>query len=253
MNGSTRPRILIVLTTMALGCAGWTQEPARIETTLNVDLVSKYVWRGIVYVNDWAVQPSVEFAWGQWTLNLWGNLEPTDWNRNAYPSNPQGRFTEFDATVEYAGVWQGGTWRASVVDYRFPVTGWSPYREWTVAIARETQAGAAEIELTSELGSKTGTSLRLVLSKSVPFGDERSLDVEAEAAYGDARSNGFLYAAPKSGFSFAGLHLSSTHDLGRGWSVTPALHFTTLVDRAMLAGQPRRTNAWLGVSVSRKL
>lgn len=236
-----------------VSATGLAQERSRIETTLNVDLVSKYVWRGIVYVNDWAIQPSVEFAAGGWTLNFWGNLEPTDWNRNAYPSNPRGRFTEFDASLEYAGTWRDGSWRIGLVDYAFPGTGWAPYREWWVALGRETESGSAELELTSQLGSPTGTSLRLVLSRAVPFVRERTLDVEAEIAYGDARSNGFLYAAPKSGFSFAGIHIGTTQNLGRGWSVTPSLHATTLLDRAMLAGQPRRTNVWLGVGVSCKL
>lgn len=229
------------------------QERPRLETSLNVDVVSKYVWRGIPYVNDWAIQPSVEFAWGGWTLGFWGNHEPTDWNRGTYPTNPRGRFTEFDTSLEYAGSCREGSWRAGLVDYAFPGTGWAAYREWWFAFGRETAAGTVELELTSQLGSRTGTSLRLVFSRAIPFGNAPSLDIEAEMAYGDARSNAFLYGAPKSGLSFAGVHVGTTRELGEGWSLTPSLHFTTLLDRAMLAGQPRRTNLWLGVGVARKL
>ena len=47
--------------------------PAFADTTVGVDAVSKYVWRGTAVGDGVAVQPSVDYALNGTTIGLWGS------------------------------------------------------------------------------------------------------------------------------------------------------------------------------------
>tara|TARA_R110000765_G_scaffold341734_2_gene431860 strand:- start:237 stop:875 length:639 start_codon:yes stop_codon:yes gene_type:complete len=47
--------------------------PAFADTTVGVDAVSKYVWRGTAIGDGVAVQPSVDYALNGTTIGLWGS------------------------------------------------------------------------------------------------------------------------------------------------------------------------------------
>ena len=49
--------------------------PAFADTTVGVDAVSKYVWRGTAIGDGVAVQPSVDYALNGTTIGLWGSYD----------------------------------------------------------------------------------------------------------------------------------------------------------------------------------
>jgi hypothetical protein len=78
------------------------------------------------------------------------------------------------------------------------------------------------------------------------------LDVEARIAYADAANNSYYYASDRSGF--ADLFLSAAFPISSGSNVAyiPSLNFATLLSNSLLAGQPERTNFWLGLTLRYK-
>lgn len=80
----------------------------------------------------------------------------------------------------------------------------------------------------------------------------QEVELNAELSFGDARSNNFYFGSSKAGFAELQLTASTSIDLGDRLSLTPALHYSTLLDRGLLAGQPRRTNLWMSISLGFK-
>jgi len=67
--------------------------PVDVEAELPV--YSKYVWRGMVNVDDYVLQPAAEVGLLGFELGFWGNLDLTDVNDQSW------KFTEIDWTLGY--------------------------------------------------------------------------------------------------------------------------------------------------------
>jgi hypothetical protein len=71
------------------------------EFHAELDVVNKYVSRGLVAVDDPVLQPCVGMAWGGFDLCLWGNLDTTDYGAGRY-NNREWRFSETDVCLTYS-------------------------------------------------------------------------------------------------------------------------------------------------------
>jgi uncharacterized protein (TIGR02001 family) len=108
----------MVLATLALGAsaalaedkdAGWKVDAAAAYN-------SKYIWRGIMQVDDPVLQPSLNLNKGGFTFNVWGSYDLTD--KNGHKNN----FTEIDLTAEYAFSFGDLSVPVGVINYQFPNT-----------------------------------------------------------------------------------------------------------------------------------
>ncbi|MCC7435635.1 MAG: hypothetical protein IT363_13190 [Methanoregulaceae archaeon] len=228
------------------------QKPFEIEAELTV--ASKYVWRGINLVNDWVIQPGVTVSRGPISVGLWGNFEPTNWNLPNYTSTPRGRVTELDFTLEYTRTVGTAEWSLGIVDYQFPGTGEGRYQEWFATVELGDVWGSPYLNLYTGNNSYSGTYVTLGVTHALSSQLAGLLEVElnAELSYGDARSNNFYFGSSKAGFADLQLTASTSIGLGDRLNLAPALHYSTLFDRGLLAGQPRRTNLWMSVSLGFK-
>ncbi|MBI4797619.1 MAG: hypothetical protein HY794_02550 [Desulfarculus sp.] len=77
---------------------------------------SKYIWRGIMLVNDPVLQPSLNVNKGGFTFNVWGNWDLT--NKN----NRKNNFSEIDLTAEYAFRFGDFSFPVGIIHYLFPNT-----------------------------------------------------------------------------------------------------------------------------------
>jgi hypothetical protein len=75
---------------------------------ISADLVSRYVWRGVEFGNSPAIQPSLTYTKGGFSLGAWGN----------YSFNTNTRGTELDIFAAYA--FDFGL-SITVTDYYFPI------------------------------------------------------------------------------------------------------------------------------------
>lgn len=239
----------LALTAVFLSSFAFAQEAPKIQTSLDVTLLNKYVWRGVNYVNDFVLQPNVAFSMQGFTLSFWGNLELTNWNAPNYPRNPAGRLTEIDATLEYGQAFSMGAWKVGYIDYQFPGTGSGRYGELYAGAELES---AFSPSITIYKGTKSGMGTYVELGGSHEFeGAGQALTLAGVLGYGDKKSNSFFYGNAKNAFTHVQLDLSTAFKAGHGWSLTPSISYSTLLERNHLGGQPRRSNLSLGLTMSR--
>ncbi len=225
-------------------------KPFEIEAELTV--APKYVWRGINIVNDWVIQPGVTVSRGGFSLGVWMNFEPTNWNLPNYNQAPRGRVTEMDVTLEYSKSIGVAEASVGVVDYQFPGTGGRRYQEFFGSVGLSHLWGSPELRVFT--GSRSGTYATVSVSHELPgtyFG-QGGIELDASLSFGDARSNNFYYGSRKTALSDLELTASKSFGFGDRLSLTPAVHFATLLDRSLNAGQPRRSNLWFSISVGAK-
>ncbi|MFH1058781.1 MAG: TorF family putative porin [Pseudomonadota bacterium] len=85
--------------------------------------MSKYIWRGIMQVDDPTLQPSLNIAKNGFTFNVWGNWDLTDKNGR------KNKFSEIDLTAEYAISLGDFSVPVGVIHYLFPNTSFEPTTE----------------------------------------------------------------------------------------------------------------------------
>lgn len=213
-------------------------KPFDIEAELAV--ASKYMWRGTTIVNDWVIQPGVTVSRGPYSIGIWGSFEPTNWNLANYTQAPRGRFTELEWTFAYTRSVGSAEWNVGLIDYQFPGTGWQRYQEWFASVELGDLWGSPYLTLWTGNNSYSGTYATLGLTRTLPtqVGGGWEVELNAELSYGDARSNNYYYGAAKAGFTDLHVTASTFVGLGDRLSLTPALHYSTLLDRGRSPGNP---------------
>lgn len=224
---------------------------AHLDLEVSADLASKYVWRGINLVNAPVFQPSVSLELRGLKLTMWGSCELTNWNAPNYPRAPAGRFTEFDSTAQYSGKFGDAGWSLGIIDYQFPGTGSKRYEECFGSFGFDSAWGSPSLTLYRGNNRFSGIYATLAMSRSIPtrLVRSREIDLGIELSYGDAQCNKFLYGCDAASLTDVHLHAGTELALGRGWTLTPSLHFSSLLRAGLLDGQPRRTNVWLNLNV----
>ncbi len=96
--------LLAVITALTLClCArdGFTQRPAKsaLGGGADVGIVSKYIWRGYIQNDDFALQPDVYLSFGNFLASVWGSLDMTD--RDEIGIDSRGDFSEIDYVLQY--------------------------------------------------------------------------------------------------------------------------------------------------------
>ncbi len=239
---------------VALTAGAIAQEKPKIDATLDVDISSKYVWRGVNFVNDWVLQPSVAFSSSGFKFSVWGNMELTGWNSGVYPKSPKNRFTEFDTSLEYRGAHGKGDWWLGYVDYQFPGTGAARFQEWYGGVSLDQSWGAPALTVYKGANANVGTYLTLGVTRSVKTGltgKMSTCDLCALIGYGDKKGNNFLYGSNKAGFTDLNLSATTSFEIGKGWTFTPSVNYSTLLEKSLRAGLPRRSNIWLNFGFTR--
>jgi len=88
-----------------------------LSTSVSAAFMSKYVWRGQLLNDDFVMQPSVGFGYGNLSASLWGNVDMTDYHDTDW------EFTEYDWTVGYADKVPGLdflNYSVGMIYYHFP-------------------------------------------------------------------------------------------------------------------------------------
>lgn len=91
-------------------------KPPEWKVDATATYTSKYIWRGIMQLNDPALQPSLNINKGGFTFNVWGSYDLTGKN------NHKNKFTEIDLTAEYAFTFGDFSFPVGIISYQFPNT-----------------------------------------------------------------------------------------------------------------------------------
>ena len=90
--------------------------PAQAQSVdLGADVMSRYVWRGTDFGNAAAIQPSLSFSSGGFTVGAWGSFDIS-------PVNGSSAVNENDLYASYAFETSAGTFSVSVTDFYFSNT-----------------------------------------------------------------------------------------------------------------------------------
>lgn len=106
---------------------------SNVEFTVGADLVSRYVWRGSDYGNSAALQPTVEFAAGNFALGAWGSFALSGFEA----------FNEADLYASYG--FEFGL-SLGISDYYYPGSRWGEFGD-------KVSSHALELNLGYEIGN----------------------------------------------------------------------------------------------------
>jgi len=105
MKTSSLPRTITLILLLALGIKGFASDTLRVNLSVGTDLVSHYVWRGLLLSNSPSIQPSMSVSYGGFAFGSWAS----------YSINPA-EFQEVDLFLTYSK----GSFTIGVNDYYNP-------------------------------------------------------------------------------------------------------------------------------------
>ncbi len=114
--------------------AGVMAEATHAQVGMNMDIMSRYVWRGADFGNSPSIQPEITYGYG--------GLEIGSWAAVATTGNPDGY--EVDWFANYTFETGSGDFSLYLIDYTFPVPGTGDYFS---SEAHFLEAGAGVSEL----------------------------------------------------------------------------------------------------------
>ncbi|HOF65887.1 MAG TPA: hypothetical protein PLX54_02245 [Candidatus Fermentibacter daniensis] len=246
-------RYLVILIVSAL----FLQASAGIlpfSVTADVTWNSKYVWRGLPCDEESVLQPSLFLSLTGLTAGVWGNVEMTDVNELTEEDDRMGVFTEIDYYLGYeidlllAGVGIG------VGYYDYPntevessaelyLTGYAkvPFSP-TVTIYQ----GIKESEgmYVSVSGSQDLCSMSLAPAISM------TPALTANLGWGNKVHNNYNFGVDKPAMTDLTLGLAAPVGIGPVVKLTPALHYSMMLDEEIKELYEDDTNFWGGVSLT---
>lgn len=223
--------ILAICLALPMGLAYATPAQAKLTPTVDASVAfnSKYVWRGIVVVDDWVAQPSVTATVGGFSFNAWADYNLTDQNGR------KNKVDEIDLTAAYTFELGKFSVPVGVIRYTFPNTSAADTTEfyagvsysWIVTPSITIYKDVQESNGIYVLGSLGYSHDLPELSKLFGW----SFNVGASIGYGNNENNNFYYnGTDKSGFTDYSAYLSVPFTIGEYVTLTPQVVFTGLVD-----------------------
>ena len=215
-------------------------EPS-LSTSVSVDFMSKYIWRGQLISDDYAFQPSVGVSYGGLSASLWGNMDLTDYRKfHALGEEASaGEFSEYDWTIGYADKIPGSDilkYSVGVIYYYFPsLTDDGDTMEVYAGLGLDMPLSPT-LTVYRDVDEADSTYAAFSVSHSIEKIFELSPDMpvgmtaSASAGWGNAAYNKFYWG---------GLNESSLQDLTvsvgfpipiLGWTFTPSINYVTLLD-----------------------
>ena len=171
------------LVTAAIGIS--TVPALAAEASLDVDVMSSYVWRGQVLNKEGVVQPSLsastEYGLG---FNAWGNMDITD------DAGNKSKFTEIDLTASYAPPVDGPIGvEIGLIEYTFPNSSASSTRE-AYAAAEADVVGTPAVAFYYDFGEVNSMYMVFGLSEEFLFVEEKlALGIGASLGLGGNHYN----------------------------------------------------------------
>jgi len=222
-----------------------------LSTDVSVAFMSKYVWRGQLLNDDYVMQPSVGFGYGNLSASLWGNVDMTDYSDNKW------EFTEYDWAVGYADTIPGVdflSYSVGAIYYHFPSSTAST-TEVYVGLELDLPLSPT-VTVYRDIDEIDGTYVAFSISHSVEkifeLSPEMPVGMTASASIGwgsDSYNKGY-WSNPDD--ATKSVTSSSMQDLTLsvgfpvvigGWTVTPSVSYATLLDKDVRAADTYATNS----------
>jgi len=214
-------------------------------------LVSKYIWRGQRLTNDWSLQPAMTLGVGNFSFNVWGNMDLAAVNpgdTSFIPEDPsapagshsglKGKFSEVDYTFSYAQSIEDISIDVGTIFYTFPE------RSRDLASTTEIYGGVAfdavplapaftlyiDVDETGNSGD-TGIYFLLSAGHSLPSDHPvfTGLDISGSISFVNEGFGQFYYGAAETGAHDANITFSVPIVLGENVSAGAFLSYSALL------------------------
>ncbi len=219
---------------------------------------SKYVWRGVTFVDNSVLQPSLTVGVDELSICAWGSVELTNENIYAGEDSTAGEFTEADIFIDYTKGFGLMTLSGGMMYCSYPNT---DYRATTVLYI----AGSAGVPLSPtvslyrDIGDVDGFYGSLGVSHTFP-GISSSLGAADPAitllgsvGYNNSLQNVYYYGVDKSSLADLTLGASFSFTLGETVWLTPSINHAMLLDsevKEVFEPNGLETNTWFGLSLT---
>ncbi len=213
---------------------------------LDLTYNSKYVWRGIEVTEDPVLQPSVTFACGDLSLNIWGNMDTTDVN------DFDNQFLEIDYTIDYSTSWKCLEFSVGAIHYAFPQAHVFDTTEVYGAIGLDVLTSPT-LTVYTDVDETDGVYMLLSFGHSFEDcwqpceGVSMGIDLAAGFAWGSRKHNQFYYGTG-SGWADATVSLGLPFAIGDHVTVTPSANVSWILDDDISSALGEDSLFWAGIT-----
>ncbi|MEI6217699.1 MAG: hypothetical protein WCP86_02255, partial [bacterium] len=234
-----------------------------VAATVDLPLLSAYVWRGQLLNDELVLQPAITVTRGDLSISTWGSLNLTDRvTANAVD------FSELDVTVSYSHRFGDLSITGGFIEYVFPNstlvttaedgtatgTAYPSTRELFVSVSAPDCVVVPSISLFRDIGEVNGSYVLAGLSWTRALADTVSLTVAGSAAYADASYNNIYFGVNKTALNDCNLGVSVSWKPLSNLTVTPMIQVTILPDAdikdAASSLYKGDNSTWGGIKVS---
>lgn len=227
--------LILAALCMAAPSMALAADEAAVALGLDLTYAESYRWRGMPLNEEPVLQPSLTLAGGGFSINVWANLDLTDFGEKAGYGDERGNATEVDYTASYERAFGPLTVALGFANYTFPHQGLAPATEAFIGAALDLPLSPSVtiyLDQTAEGANYT----------SIDFGHDFELWEQGEIGVGLAFAAHVGYANDK----FVRIYYDESdraawHDwsagvslpisLGYGFSITPSYLYSALWDR----------------------
>lgn len=213
-----------------------------ISFDLTADFNSKYVWRGQNLVDDWVLQPGFSATMGGFTLGVWGNVDMTNENDEAW------KFTEVDYYFDFSGnLTDGIGYSIGYIYYDFPQAG-GETQEVYGGLSVDTFLSPS-VTWYYDFDEVEGSYVAFGLGHSIEVSKDLALDVGLNLGWGDSDYNLAYWGVDDDGFNDLTLSVGLPIQLG-SWTLTPSVNYVNLIDSDISKAADDDDIIYVGIGLS---
>ena len=251
--------LVVVMGVLGSGTPTQAGEPGR-KWSVDADsgFQSKYVWRGASLADEPVWQPGLTLSYQWLSVSWWGNLDMTDVNECA------GKFTEVDYTIDLSWSGEKLNFSGGAINYRFLNSEAPATTELYAAVGADVPSSPT-LTMYQDVDEVRGTYFSLALGYEQELwkpsdGFALSLSGSAAVGLGTSAHNEFNYCTPD-GYSCADqlgltdlvLTVGVPLVVRDQWGITPAVSFSSLLDKAIRELVEVDHQIWAGLLASYRL
>lgn len=196
-----------------------------IDVEAGIGWVSKYIWRGQLFTDDFVAQPFINISHKNFTLSLWGNTELTNVN------NSKRDTTEIDITVDYSNYFPDLPvvgYSVGFIYYAFPNTNFNSTTELYAGLNLKTIL-SPYIKIYRDIDEVDGTYTSVGVSESLI----NEINVNASLGWGDKNYNHFYWGKNSGKFNDLVISISRSIEIKNNISIIPSLSYIRLIDKSL--------------------
>lgn len=228
--------LLAGVVSLSIGSAR-AEDPAPVSASLDVPVLSAYVWRGQVLNDKTVVEPSLTVSKNGFSLNAWANYNAA----GSYCGDNNQKFSEVDLTASYSHSIGPATLGLGIAQYTFPnqtletETGGVAYPETSEAFASISLDVPLAPTLTvyRDLDVIDGFYAMLAVSQSFSLCDKASVVGSASIGAGDEDYNKGYFGKDQAALNDAIVGLAIPVTVLDNLTVKPAVSYVFLPDSAI--------------------